>query len=127
MAIRCLARARLGVGSARALGLRSLAVRALSLMVFRAVDLAAVLRAGDFFCAAVRLAARDVGFCLAIDVLPSRFEGRGYHKSQFVGWAKRKRARRPASIMDQGGHASLCPPYKTRINATGTRRRWCAA
>ena len=30
----------------------------------------AVLRAGDFFCAAVRAAARDVGFCLAMDVLP---------------------------------------------------------
>jgi hypothetical protein len=50
-------------------------------MVFRAVDLAAVLlatllRAGDFFRAAVRLAARDVGFCLAIDVLPSRVVGK---------------------------------------------------
>jgi hypothetical protein len=46
-------------------------------MVFRAVDLAPVLlatllRAGDFFCAAVRVAARDVGFFLAIDVLPFR-------------------------------------------------------
>jgi hypothetical protein len=32
--------------------------------------LSAVLRAGDFFCAAVRVAALDFGFCLAIDVLP---------------------------------------------------------
>jgi hypothetical protein len=39
--------------------------------------LLAVLRAGDFFCAAVRLAARDVGFRLAIDVLPFNSIGRG--------------------------------------------------
>jgi hypothetical protein len=44
-------------------------------MVFRAVDLPAVLRGGDFFCAAVRTAARDVGFFLAIDVLPYRVQG----------------------------------------------------
>jgi hypothetical protein len=49
---------------------RALVLRALALIVFRDVDLAAVLREGDFFCAAVRAAARDVGFCLAIDVLP---------------------------------------------------------
>jgi hypothetical protein len=34
---------------------------------FAAVLLAAAFRAGDFFCAAVRLAARDLGFCLAIE------------------------------------------------------------
>src|SRR4030088_2326626 len=65
MAMRCFGRTRLTVGCARALVLRSLA-----LIAFRAVDLAAVLRAGDFFCAAVRAAARDVGFCLAIRCLP---------------------------------------------------------
>jgi hypothetical protein len=42
----------------------------------RAADLAAVLRAGDFFCAAVFAVARDVGFFLAIGVLPSR-DGEG--------------------------------------------------
>jgi hypothetical protein len=51
-------------------------------MVFRDVGLAAVLRAmllpaGDFFCAAVRAAAREVGFCLAIDVLPFRSTQKG--------------------------------------------------
>src|ERR1700737_426119 len=75
MAMRCFGRARLAGACARPFALRSLA-----LIVFRAVDLvadlAAALRAGDFFCAAVRLAARDVGFCLAIDVLPFRYEER---------------------------------------------------
>ena len=70
MAMRYFGRARLAAGCARALVLRSLA-----LICFRDVDLAAVLlatllRAGDFFCAAVRTAARDVGFCLAIPCLP---------------------------------------------------------
>jgi hypothetical protein len=50
-------------------------------MVFRAVDLAAVLlavlRAGDFFDAAVFAAARDFGFCLAIDALPFRMVRKG--------------------------------------------------
>jgi hypothetical protein len=41
-------------------------------MVFRAANFAAVLRAGDFFCAATRRAGRDLGFCLAIGALPSR-------------------------------------------------------
>ena len=36
----------------------------------RNLMLAAVLRAGDFFRAAVLVAARDVGFCLAIRCLP---------------------------------------------------------
>jgi hypothetical protein len=56
-------------------------VRALAFSFLRAEDLAAVLlagllagftilRAGDFFCAALRLAAGMVGFFLAIDVLP---------------------------------------------------------
>src|SRR5450759_1060418 len=85
MAMRCFGRARLAVGNARALvlrtlalrfvalrsvALRSAALRSAALIVFRAVDLAAGFRAGDFFCAAVRLAARDVGFCLAIRCLP---------------------------------------------------------
>jgi len=39
-------------------------------VVCRAVDVLAILRAGDFFCAAERAAARDVGFCLAIPCLP---------------------------------------------------------
>jgi hypothetical protein len=43
--------------------------------------LRAVLRAGDFFCAALRLAALDFdfcdfGFCLAIDVLPFAVAGK---------------------------------------------------
>jgi hypothetical protein len=42
----------------------------LALIGFRAEDLARVLRAGDFFRAAVFAAARDFGFRLAIDVLP---------------------------------------------------------
>src|SRR3954452_20500861 len=36
---------------------------------FREVDLAGSF-AGDFFCTAMRAAALDVGFCLAIDLLP---------------------------------------------------------
>jgi hypothetical protein len=59
MAIRCFGRGRFAAGTPRLI------------LVFRAVDLAAVLRAGVFFCAVVRLAARDVGFCLAIGALPS--------------------------------------------------------
>jgi hypothetical protein len=41
--------------------------------------LLAALRAGDFFCAAVRLAARVVGFFLAIGVLPFRYQERVAH------------------------------------------------
>src|ERR1700688_3614077 len=70
MAMRCFGRARFA-GTARALVLRSFA-----LIDLRAVDLAAALRAGDFFWAAVLAAARAVGFFvgffLAIDVLPYR-------------------------------------------------------
>jgi len=46
------------------------ALRFLGFNVCRAADLLAILRAGDFFCAAERAAARDVGFCLAIPCLP---------------------------------------------------------
>src|ERR1700738_1467015 len=60
MAMRCFGRARFATG----------APRALALIAFRAVDLAVCLRGGDFFCAAALAAAREVGFCLAIDVLP---------------------------------------------------------
>src|SRR5215212_5252442 len=63
--MRCFARACLGGAEARALAFRSL-----GLVVCRAVDVLAILRAGDFFCAAERAAARDVGFCLAIPCLP---------------------------------------------------------
>jgi hypothetical protein len=42
---------------------------------FAALLLAALLRAGDFFCAGMRAAARDFGFLLAIDVLPLRDAG----------------------------------------------------
>jgi hypothetical protein len=48
----------------------------LALIGLRALDLAA-LRAGDFLCAAVRAAARDVGFFQAIDVLPFRSTRKG--------------------------------------------------
>jgi hypothetical protein len=43
------------------------------LIFFRATDLAAALRAGDFFCAPVLAAARDAGFffLVAIGALPS--------------------------------------------------------
>src|SRR5258706_16471775 len=78
MAMRCFGRARFAVGTPRAL----------VLSLFRAVDLAGVLRGGDFFCAAVRTAARDVGFCLAFDVLPFDVVGERYHRSLFVGWAR---------------------------------------
>ena len=58
------------------------ALRPWALIAFRDADFAAVLRVallrgGDFFCAAVRAAARDVGFCLAIDVLPFRSMRKG--------------------------------------------------
>ena len=52
------------------------ALRCFGSMVFRAVDLVAVLRAGDFFCVAMRAAARDFGFCLAIPCLPSSVRNR---------------------------------------------------
>lgn len=68
MAMRCLGHARLGVGTPR-----------LALMVFRAMDLAAVLpgffRAGDFFIAAVFAAARAVGFLLAMEAVSFRVVG----------------------------------------------------
>ena len=81
MAMRCFGRARgLAAGSPRALVLRSV-LRSLALICFRAVDLAAVLlallRAADFFNAAVFAAVRDFGFCLAIDVLPFRSMRKG--------------------------------------------------
>ena len=38
----------------------------IALSGLRDVDLATIFGAGDFFCAAVRAAARDVGFCLAM-------------------------------------------------------------
>src|SRR3954471_20345813 len=63
--MRCFARLCLGGAEARALALRSF-----GFVACRAMDLLAILRAGDFFCAAVRAAARDVGFCLAIPCLP---------------------------------------------------------
>src|ERR1700704_2323510 len=69
MAMRCFGRARLAGTS-----------RPLALSFFRAVDLAAVLwallRAGDFFCAADFAAARALGFLLAIDALPFSNYGR---------------------------------------------------
>jgi hypothetical protein len=40
------------------------------------VLLAAGFRAGDFFNAAALAAAREVGFCLAIEVLPFRLSGK---------------------------------------------------
>jgi hypothetical protein len=63
--MRCFGRTRLAGGCARPF----------AFSFFRAEDLAAVLRAavlraGDFFWAGLRLAERDFGFCLAIDVLP---------------------------------------------------------
>jgi hypothetical protein len=62
--MRCFGRARLDEAELSAFALF------FGWIVFRAVDLVAVLRAGDLFCAAVRAAARDFGFCLAIPCLP---------------------------------------------------------
>ena len=67
--------------------------RSLVFSFFRADDLAAVLlailpaalRAGDFLCAAMRLAAREVGFFLAIEVLPFRYEERVAQNHALVG------------------------------------------
>src|ERR1700692_1451209 len=78
MAMRCFGRARLAGAGARPLDLSFL--RAVGLA---AVLPAALLRAGDFFCWAARLAARDVGFFfLAIDVLP--FWSRGKTLAQIA-------------------------------------------
>src|ERR1700675_5116704 len=78
MAMRCFGRARLAGAGARPLDLSFL--RAVGLA---AVLPAALLRAGDFFCWALRLAARDVGFFfLAIDVLP--FWSRGKTLAQIA-------------------------------------------
>ena len=75
MAMRCFGRVRFTEGTARVLVLRSFAV-----IDLRAVDLAAALRVDDFFWAAVRMAARAVGFFvgffLAIDGLPFRYPER---------------------------------------------------
>src|SRR6185295_3718259 len=78
MATRCFGRRGFAAGIARAFAFSGL----------RDVDFAAGLRAGDFFCAAVRAAARDVGFCLAIYLLPVLRE-EASTKSRSVGWAKR--------------------------------------
>jgi hypothetical protein len=67
MATRCFGRRGFVIGVARAYDFSGL----------RDVDLAAGLRAGDFFCAAVRAAALDAGFCLAISCLPFRFARKG--------------------------------------------------
>src|SRR5438270_8738441 len=63
----------------RAFGFATVAAR-LALIGLRAEDFAAALRAPDFFSAPDFAAARAFGFCfcffLAIDVLPSLYEGR---------------------------------------------------
>ncbi len=69
MAIRCFGRLAAGFDGA-------LAATALEVMIWRAADLATAFGDGDFFNAAVRLAALDVGFCLAIAVLPFRLSGK---------------------------------------------------
>src|ERR1700677_3614323 len=124
--MRCFGRARLTAGT----------MRPFAFSFFRAEDLAAVLLAGllavllmflradDFFCAALRLAARAVGFCLAIDVLPFGYEERvAQIACRRVG--KGALAPCPPSYAAKyfGGHASLCPPYIFNFNAAGTRRR----
>src|ERR1700733_12486568 len=88
MAIRCFGRLRLAVGT----------TRAFDFSFFRAEDLAAVLtavlvvalRAGDFFRAVVRLAAREVGFFLAIGVLPFRYRERLAHFKATRVWRQRR-------------------------------------
>src|SRR5260370_24526741 len=112
MAMRCFGRARgFAAGSPRALASRSF-LRSLALICFRAVDLAAVLRAGDFFCAAVRAAARGVGFFvgsfLAIHLLPFHLAREGYHRSRWIGPTKRARAPRLGSK----GAVSGTPPAR---------------
>src|SRR5277367_6003618 len=109
MAMRCFGRARLAAGTARALVLRSLA-----LTVFRAVDLAAILRAGDFFCAAVWAAACEVGFFvgffLAIDVLPLRlWEDVSTIALRRVGKAKRAHRDTSTVCVGRGGHGARAP------------------
>src|ERR1700712_141083 len=102
MAMRCLVRARPAAGSA-------FAVRTLVLTVFRAADFATALSAADFFCTAMRLAERDVGFCLAIAALPFRWMEKDYHKLPFAGRSRRSQTTGLLRI-NRGGHASLCPP-----------------
>jgi hypothetical protein len=78
MATRCFGRARLGGAAARAL-----------LIFFRALDLAAALRGGDFFCVGVLAAARAAGFFLAM-VLSFRFrhERLAQMRDSYVRWPK---------------------------------------
>src|SRR4051794_40777077 len=68
MAMRCFGRRGFATGVALS-GLRN-------------VDLATIFGAGDFFCAVVRAAALEVGFCLAINLLPFVMGSRLAH---FVG------------------------------------------
>src|SRR5260370_23525804 len=107
MAMRCLGRARFAAGPARALVLRSLA-----LMIFRAVDLLAVLRGGDFFCAAERAAARGDGFSFATDGLPYQVVGErvAHFEVCFAGSAKAQPPRSVVSAAGKSPHFSLEHP-----------------
>src|SRR5882762_2664836 len=107
MAMRCLGRARLTGAGARPLALSFF--RAVVLAVVLAGFLPAALRAGDFFCAPVRLAALDFGFCLAIDVLPFWYRGKTLAQiAPFVGWANRSE---PTTLQQWPAPVgSPCPP-----------------
>src|ERR1700688_3240913 len=114
MAMRCFGRARLAGAGARPLDLSFL--RAVGLA---AVLPAALLRAGDFFCWALRLAARDVGFFfLAIDVLP--FLSRGKTLAQ-IALRRVGKAACPPQLEERRRKRAHHPSSK-RINASGTRR-----
>src|SRR5436190_19452753 len=91
----------------------ALALRFFGSMVFRAVDLVAVLRAGDFFCAAMRAAARDFGLCLAIPCLP--YSGRaprcGKRRARHVSRSSATRQRTLRRAARAGGVALMQPEH----------------
>src|SRR4051812_42119895 len=106
MAMRCFGRRGFGTGVALS-GLRN-------------VDLATIFGAGDFFCAVVRAAALEVGFCLAINLLPFVM---GSRLAQFSLRRVGKGALAPCPPFTRAWETlwwarreeRLCPPYGSRL------------
>src|ERR1700754_142433 len=83
----------------------------MALSGLRDVDLATIFGAGDFFCAVVRTAALEVGFCLAINRLPFCY---GRRLAQFG-------LRRVGK-----GALAPCPPFTRPLETLWWARRKCA-
>src|ERR1700761_3152001 len=94
----------------------ALPARPFDTSALRATDLTMALRAGDFFWAGVRAAARVVffvGFLLAIDVLPVRCAAR-LARINAVGWVSRRR--NPPTLSPRAaGYAPLTHPTRPSL------------